>query len=137
MHIIRRHRADWRRLAALVALVAVLTRALIPFGWMPSLNAAGAGYQIVICTLTGQKHVILDENGHPVPVDSDDQALTDHSTCPFSGASDTAPPVLTVILLPVDQDDAVVIPGPETRIPAPAPRASWQSRAPPHQVSIA
>jgi hypothetical protein len=137
MHITRRHRADWRRLAALVALLAVLSRALIPFGWMPSRATSGAGFQIVICTLSGQKHLVLDQNGKPVPVDSDNQAPTDHSTCPFAASSDTAPPVLTVILLSADQQDAVVLPGPESRIPAQPARASWQSRAPPLQLSIA
>ena len=137
MHIARRHRADWRRLAVLVALLAVLTRALIPFGWMPVQGAAGTGLQIVICTLSGQKHVVLDKDGHPVPIDKDDQAPTDHSTCPFSATSDSAPPVLTVVLLPVDHGEAVVIPAESSRIPLQAPRASWQSRAPPHQASIA
>jgi hypothetical protein len=129
--------ADWRRLAGFLALLALVTRALIPAGWMPAVSSSAAGLQIVICTQAGQQKLLLDQDGKPVPTDQHEQAPSDHSTCPFAGSSIASPPILTLTLLPADRFDSLVVPRPADVPSLEAPRASWHSRAPPHQAAIA
>lgn len=53
------------RLAFALVLVAVLARAAIPAGYMPSQSSDS--FQMVICTLEGSKKVTVDGNFNPAP----------------------------------------------------------------------
>jgi len=53
------------RLAFILVLVAVLARAAIPAGFMPSLSSDS--FQMVICTLEGSKKITVEGNFNPVP----------------------------------------------------------------------
>ncbi len=79
-----------RTAAVSLALVAMLLRAFLPAGWMPS---AAAGQTLVICTLQGP--VRIDLPSHKPAV------LQHHAqTCPFAVAPQLAGPLAEVALLP-------------------------------------
>lgn len=85
--LVTRSRSGWLALAAFVAL---LTRVLVPAGFMP----AGA-MAVTICTASGLKTLMLDGDGHPLT-----PAKAHHdSPCAFSGlgALGPAPVALTPI----------------------------------------
>ena len=69
-----------QRLAILV-LLALLVRAVVPVGFMLApLHAGSAGITVVICTEHGTQALVLDEDGEPLP--SDRAAVPD--ICPFA-----------------------------------------------------
>lgn len=82
------HNATAWRYAAIVALVALLVRALVPVGWMPA-GASTQGAEIVICTLSGMKHIAVDDQTSGDPQKhSESQA-----PCAFAAMASLAPPV--------------------------------------------
>jgi hypothetical protein len=121
----------------MLALAAMLLRALIPVGWMPSSQIA-QGTPIVICTQYGQAHVLVDSEGRrpPAPSDHENSGRT-HPPCAFASIATLALPVIALAALPVLVE---VETGPHLagrsapQVPPPAP---WQSRAPPRPLSDA
>lgn len=76
----------------MLALAAMVLRALTPVGWMP--GAAGA--PITLCSADGPIHLVVGEDGKPHKPQKDDG----HQVCPFAAASHFAPPQLAVALAP-------------------------------------
>ncbi len=67
------------RLAAFhVAFAAMVLRALVPAGWMPSAEARGA--PLTICEMDGGMM-------HHMPVQKPGPAKADHQVCPFAAAA--------------------------------------------------
>jgi hypothetical protein len=77
-----------------LALAAMMLRALLPAGWMPSASAASF---ITICTMDGISKIALDANGKPVK-NTPAQDGARHDICPFAAAPHfaTTPPALAV-----------------------------------------
>jgi hypothetical protein len=96
-------RWDFRRVAAWVMLLALAMRLPAPEGWMPNVSgSAGDGF-IVICTVHGQMTMKLDGNGHPVPVEQDDErGSKPQPPCSFAGLGGlgAAPPSPVTIAAP-------------------------------------
>jgi hypothetical protein len=67
------------RFILLVAIVAILARAVIPTGYMPE-TGNGKTFQMTICSMEGSKTITVDDKFHPVS--SDHHAAKE--TCPFS-----------------------------------------------------
>jgi hypothetical protein len=67
------------RLILMIALVAVMLRALIPAGYMPE-TGSGKTFQITICSMEGPKMITVDEKSQPVSGDHHHAK----ETCPFS-----------------------------------------------------
>ncbi|HWA91997.1 MAG TPA: hypothetical protein VG889_18295 [Rhizomicrobium sp.] len=102
-------------LAVHVALVAMLLRALLPAGWMPS---AGGEAPFTICTADGATHTLPG-----TPHKTQDR----HEVCPFAAAPHVAAPIdLATVALP-----SLVAAAPDTmRIAAPAARKPHAPQAP-------
>jgi hypothetical protein len=109
-----------RTAAVSLALVAMLLRALLPAGWMPS---SASGQALVICTLQGP--VRIDPTPHK-------PAAPQHHnvTCPFAAAPQLAGPQADIIPLPptlrIGASDVFVIaatPSERARYSPNAPRA--------------
>jgi len=67
-----------------IALLVILAaRALIPAGYMPDFRSLSKGtLSVVICTGSGLKTVLLDQDGKPLPThDQSDR----HHPCAFTG----------------------------------------------------
>lgn len=79
------------RAIAVIALAAMMLRALLPDGWMPA-SSASAGTLLTICTMNGPVRVALGEDGQPQkqPAKHDGRS---HETCPFAAAQHFAAPV--------------------------------------------
>lgn len=68
------------RLAAFhLALAAMLLRAMMPAGWMPSTDAAASGSPFVICTMHG-----------PLVPQKHDEHKSSNDVCPFAAAAQLA-----------------------------------------------
>jgi hypothetical protein len=123
----------WRRYAAIFALTAILVRAFVPLGWMPSI-AQGAAFEVVVCTLSGQKHVAFDANGDPL---SDQQKDTgDSAPCAFATAANLAPPASAAPIVFVLSETYLSAAITDIASPRQASRTAWQSRAPPRATSV-
>jgi hypothetical protein len=91
-------RGRFARLAVIhLALAALMLRALLPAGWMPSASAS-AGSFITICTMDGFAKIALGADGQPLkhtPAPDDGRS---HDVCPFAAAPHfaTAPPPLAI-----------------------------------------
>ena len=70
-----------RSAAVHVAIAAMLLRALLPAGWMPS---AEAGTPITICTMNGPMQIVLGHDGQPLKQKPGD--TRHHAACPFAAA---------------------------------------------------
>lgn len=70
------------RFVIILALLAVLVRAMIPMGYMPD-PGRGKTFQMTICSMEGPKTVTVDDKFHPV--NDHHEIAKDH--CPFSIAS--------------------------------------------------
>lgn len=81
------NRISFRHVSAWLMLLALLLRLPAPQGWMPNVTGAGTGAFIVICSVHGQMTVQLDANGHPVPVNPDEESNKGSSQppCAFAG----------------------------------------------------
>jgi hypothetical protein len=77
----------FRHFAVSLALAATLLRALLPEGWMPNPSGA-AGTPVVICTVYGLQHIVLNADGNPV--NPSDQKHS--NVCAFAAAAHLAPP---------------------------------------------
>ena len=116
------------RLAALhLALAAMLLRALLPMGWMPSLGGSENG-PLVVCTMDAP---VQHNSGKPSP----DDGQHSHDECPFAGTPHLATPAVTALLAPPASAGRILhvheeVAGPAT-VPAFRPHAP---RAPPHRV---
>ena len=132
MHRLIRLRQDWRHVAAGLALLALLVRAFVPMAAPDLRSLAGKTTEIVICTLMGEQHILLDADGNPIPAGQDNKGAVGHSSCPCVTPAGWVPPVLAVILLPPTPTNPHVLPEPAHDIPDPPARTAWQSRAPPH-----
>jgi hypothetical protein len=109
-----------------LALAAMMVRALLPAGWMPSASAASF---ITICTMDGISKIALDANGRPVK-HAPAQGDTRHDICPFAAAPHfaTTPPALAVsapsVIVVLAQTPAVFASAhPVARYAAQSPRA--------------
>lgn len=81
------NRISFRHVSAWLMLLALLLRLPAPQGWMPNVTGGGTGAFIVICSVHGQMTVQLDANGHPVPVNPDEESNKGSSQppCAFAG----------------------------------------------------
>jgi hypothetical protein len=81
------NRISFRHVSAWLMLLALLLRLPAPQGWMPNVTGGGTGAFIVICSVHGQMTVQLDANGHPVPVNPDEDSNKGSSQppCAFAG----------------------------------------------------
>jgi len=86
------------QLASAMMLVALIMRAMLPQGWMPSADGAGPTGSFTICSITGSVRLTLDGNGNPVPVDPDES--TAHQPCAFASLASLAPPVMGAVTQP-------------------------------------
>jgi DUF2946 family protein len=74
-----------RQLAVSLALCAMLLRALLPDGWMPTASAAAAGSPFEICSVDGL------HSGGKAPA-QDQQQQRSHAPCAFAAAAPLTPP---------------------------------------------
>lgn len=109
-----------------LALAAMMLRALLPAGWMPSASAASV---ITICTMDGISKIALDANGKPVK-QTPAQDGQQHDVCPFAAAPHfaTTPPALaasapSVIVALAQTPAAFASAHPAARHAAQSPRA--------------
>lgn len=101
MGIIRFGTNGFKMLAVAIVVTAVLVRALIPVGYMPGQDTAGA-YTIVICSGFGTKTITVDQDGVPVQHgDENNTPSTNAEHCPFAPvlAGGAVPMVDSVVTL--------------------------------------
>jgi len=125
----------WRRYAVVFALAAMILRAVVPTGWMPGAQVLSGGVPIVVCTLTGEKHIVLDAGGQPVPSDRQHESGGDQAPCAFAAVASLAPPVAAVAFIPILIESPPAASAARIEVPRPAPKTAWQSRAPPRELS--
>jgi hypothetical protein len=93
----------WLRLnraAALVSLIAVLSQALVPSGWMPVFAATpDGGISVVICTAQGTIHVQLGADGQPIKQTPLQDQAHGQQCCPCVASGPFAPPANTTVFL--------------------------------------
>jgi len=68
-----------------IALAAMMLRALMPDGWMPSQASAG-GAVIALCTIDGAVSLAIGEDGKPAPHDPAHNDGRHVDVCPFAAA---------------------------------------------------
>lgn len=83
-----------KRLAAWLAVYAIILQSAIPLGWMPAPEGA-EGY-LVLCSGNGLTGVYLDGDGNPLT--GEDDAAAAHTPCDFATASHLASPTPDVAL---------------------------------------
>lgn len=118
------------RLAAFhAAFAAMMLRALMPAGWMPSQNDAG-GSPLVICSINGPVHLVVGRDGQPLK-----QAPSRHEDCPFAAAAHLAQTASVVATALPSQVSAPAYWTAHVAVVAGPPRYAVQSpRAPPDFV---
>jgi Protein of unknown function (DUF2946) len=124
----------WRRTAVVLALAAMMVRAVLPAGWMPSSQGLASGAPIVICTQTGEKHIVLDAHGKPVPAEQQDENPS-HPPCAFAAAAALSLPTVSAEIAPILAVAAATVvakPAAPTHV---AISRAWRSRAPPSGFS--
>ncbi|MCE9520973.1 MAG: hypothetical protein K8S25_00910 [Alphaproteobacteria bacterium] len=126
----------WRRYAAIFALTALMLRAFVPVGWMPSAQAFTGGAPIVVCTLTGEKHIVLDADGKPLPDGQQQESDSDQAPCAFAAVASLAPPAATIAIVPTLTEASSAVAFDRIVAARPAPKTAWQSRAPPSDLSV-
>lgn len=79
------------RAIAVIALTAMMLRALLPDGWMPA-GGTSAGTLLTICTMNGPVRMALGADGQPQkqPAKHDSRS---HEICPFAAAQHFAAPI--------------------------------------------
>jgi hypothetical protein len=91
-----------RRSHAIVclALAALMLRALLPEGWMPS---SGDGAVLTICTMDGPVRMAVDDHGQPLKKQPAGHDSASQGVCPFAAAQHfaTSGGALTVMAPPV------------------------------------
>lgn len=76
-------------------LVALIMRAMLPQGWMPSQGGEGLKGTFTICSVTGSVRLTLDSNGNPVPADPEDGSA--HQPCAFASLASLALPAADAV----------------------------------------
>lgn len=108
-----------------LALVAMMLRALLPAGWMPSGALAAP---LVICTMQGPVQIAGDQTGHKQHNDTHR-----NEACPFAAAPNLSTPSITAVLalpsLRMAAADEIRTANPITGA---THHASQRARAPPH-----
>jgi hypothetical protein len=110
-------------------LLTFAVRALIPAGYMPDFGSSSTGdFKVVICTATGPKALVLDENGDPGS-DSDHP----HQPCTLAGLATVALPSFgPIVPVSVDFRAATWIPLPAATKPPARAGPQRSSRGPPN-----
>ncbi|MBI1328969.1 MAG: DUF2946 domain-containing protein [Alphaproteobacteria bacterium] len=110
-------------IATFALFVALLTRALVPAGWMPAVDGRG----LALCTMDGAVTEAVHHGDTP-----DSSHRDSNSVCPFAAAAHSAPPpsVITVLLPRLSEHVADIVPAYATVI-ANAPPTQNTPRAPP------
>jgi hypothetical protein len=80
-----------RYAAAYVAILAMMLRALVPVGWMPS---GIPGHTFTICTVDGFQRITPSHRTG----DHDPAPAHSNSVCPFAASAHFAPPVAAPVL---------------------------------------
>jgi hypothetical protein len=80
------------RAIAVIALAAMMLRALLPDGWMPT-SSANAGAVLTICTMDGPARVVLGDDGQPHKQQPAGHNSGGREVCPFAAAQHFAAPV--------------------------------------------
>lgn len=86
-----------KRVALHLALAAMLLRALLPSGWMPSANPT---IPLVMCTMNGPVRVLVTLVEEPHKQSPSPDHGRQHEVCPFAAAVSFAPPRSGVTLAP-------------------------------------
>ena len=76
-----------------IALAAMMLRALLPDGWMPSGGGAAAA-MLTICTMNGPMRVALGDDGQPLKKQPAKHDGGGHEVCPFAAAQHFAAPIV-------------------------------------------
>jgi hypothetical protein len=71
------------RFALCVLLMAMLLRALVPSGWMPTNDLPSGASFIVICSSAGMKTILVDGNGKPI---EEERSAHAPDSCAFGNA---------------------------------------------------
>ena len=117
-----------RTVFASLALAAMMLRALVPDGWMPSADGAAHGVSISICTMHGPVRVVLGPDGKPQKPDQN----RGHDICPFAAAPHFAAAAASPALAPPLAISFVPVHDTAFRAPArPAVYTPQSPRAPP------
>lgn len=113
-------------------LLAIVSRALIPIGYMPDFQSADGVFKVVICSGMGAKSVSLDADGNPLP---NQQSSHDEQPCAFAGIAAVALPALDAIPLSAPMFQTSIL-TPRVAVHLPPSRAgpTLGSRGPP-QIS--
>lgn len=116
-----------------VALAAMMLRALLPTGWMPSFGG-GNGLTISVCSMNGPVQLDIGPDGKAHKHQQQDDGRS-HETCPFAAAphfaSSAALPAAaapTTLAFTIERDFQIAAPGSRDRY------SPQLSRAPPHLV---
>ncbi|MBL8544293.1 MAG: hypothetical protein JNJ63_10855 [Hyphomonadaceae bacterium] len=111
---------------ALLALVAISVRALVPAGYMLAPSAQAGGMAVTICTAQGAVDVVLDPAGGEHKQKNDSQQRSADAPCVFAGAAPLAAPDAAIALAapalpsaPVDYVFAALAPGRGLAAPPP------------------
>ncbi len=83
---------------ALLALVAISVRALVPAGYMLAPSAHADGVVVTICTAQGAVDVVLDPAGAGHKQKNDTQQRNADAPCVFAGAAPLAAPDAAIAL---------------------------------------
>lgn len=75
-----------------IALAAMMLRALLPDGWMPS-GGGVAATMLTICTMDGPMRVALGDDGQPLKKQPAQHSSGSHEVCPFAMAQHFAAPI--------------------------------------------
>jgi hypothetical protein len=79
-----------RHLASVLMLLALVLRAAVPQGWMPSADSTDLAGSFTICSVSGAIRIALDTDGNPVPVDPEE--AQSHPPCAFATLAHLSPP---------------------------------------------
>jgi hypothetical protein len=109
-----------RSVAVALALAAMLLRALLPDGWMPSGQAA----PFTICSVVMAHH----DSGKPSQPEQEHR----HAPCAFAAAAPLAPPAIISLVLGTSSSGHFVSPGfNDDRARSSSPHRPNAARAPP------
>jgi hypothetical protein len=79
-----------RHLASVLMLLALVLRAAVPQGWMPSADSTDLAGSFTICSISGATRIALDAEGNPVPADPEE--AQSHPPCAFATLAHLSPP---------------------------------------------
>jgi hypothetical protein len=79
-----------RHLASVLMLLALVLRAAVPQGWMPSADSTDLAGSFTICSVSGAIRIALDTEGNPFPADPEEPQS--HPPCAFATLAHLSPP---------------------------------------------